>query len=131
MRRAISMSRSGIYLAPPHEGLTTHFRTTVVGNVHMSFAWLGYGSLIPRKHILDFLELMQSLTMPDEEQKMADNYFSVFRNEPPEIWIATNPALTEIGGGQAFTAGQEGDDRNNHHIVGPNIERGSASDLGL
>ena len=45
---------------------------------------------------------------------MADNYFSVLRNRPLETWFDQG---IELGGGQAFTVGSEGHERNKKHIV--------------
>lgn len=46
--------------------------------------------------------------------KMADNYFSILRNHPLETWFDQG---IELGGGQAFTVGSEGHERNKKHIV--------------
>ena len=45
---------------------------------------------------------------------MADNYFTILSNNIPERWFDGG---VELGGGQAFTVGQEGEERNNRHIV--------------
>jgi hypothetical protein len=50
------------------------------------------------------LLLLQVLNLPDEEMKMADNYFTVLRNHPPETWFDQG---IELGGGQAFIVGYE------------------------
>lgn len=50
---------------------------------------------------------------PNEIQ-MADNYFSVLRNQVAEVWIDGG---TEMGGGEPFTNGIEGEDRNWKYIV--------------
>jgi hypothetical protein len=62
----------------------------------------------------EFLLLLQILNCSEEEVKMADNYFSVLRNHPPETWFDQG---IELGGGQAFTVGSEGHERNKKHIV--------------
>ena len=46
--------------------------------------------------------------------KMADNYFAILSNRVPEIWFDQG---IELAGGQPFTVGVEGDERNNRHIV--------------
>ncbi|KAK1234867.1 hypothetical protein PQX77_001961 [Marasmius sp. AFHP31] len=88
-------------------------RITAGHRVHTSFNWLGYGSMIPRSESRGFLEATRALNLTEEEVKMADNYFSVLRNTFPENWFDQNIPL---GGGQAFTVGQEGTERNNQHI---------------
>jgi len=45
---------------------------------------------------------------------MADNYFTILSNTIPERWF---DAGIQLGGGQPFTVGQEGEERNNRHIV--------------
>ncbi|PFH52235.1 hypothetical protein AMATHDRAFT_140548 [Amanita thiersii Skay4041] len=108
-------STSSIHLLPPFEMLSSQFRTMDVGSdLHTSFAWLGYGTLIPRKMAKDFLSLLQQLNVSDEITKMADNYFTVLRNSIPEMWFDNG---VELGGGQPFTVGVEGDERNKHHIA--------------
>ena len=46
--------------------------------------------------------------------KMADNYYVVLKNRVPEVWMDQG---LELGGGEAFTVGTEGDERNAVHIV--------------
>ena len=62
----------------------------------------------------EFLSLLQVLKISKEETRMADNYFSVLRNHPLETWFDQG---IELGGGQAFTVGSEGDERNKKHVV--------------
>lgn len=62
----------------------------------------------------ELLSLLQILNFSREEMRMADNYFSVLRNHPPETWFDQG---IELGGGQAFTVGSEGHERNKRHIV--------------
>lgn len=62
----------------------------------------------------EFLLLLQILNCSKEEVKMADNYFSVLRNRPLETWFDQG---VELSGGQAFTVGSEGHERNKKHIV--------------
>lgn len=45
---------------------------------------------------------------------MADNYYTILSNRIPEIWFDQS---IELGGGQPFTVGSEGDERNNRHMV--------------
>lgn len=61
-----------------------------------------------------FLRLMDDLEFSGEERKMADNYFTILRNEFTEIW---HDQGIELGGGQPFTVGTEGEQRNRLHIV--------------
>ena len=61
-----------------------------------------------------FLSLIGNLGFNDEERKMADNYFTILRNDFTEIWYDQG---IELGGGQPFTVGTEGEQRNVLHIV--------------
>lgn len=46
--------------------------------------------------------------------KMADNFYAILSNEYSEIWFDQG---VELGGGEAFTVGVEGDERNRRYIV--------------
>jgi hypothetical protein len=46
--------------------------------------------------------LIDDLKFSDEERKMADNYFTILRNDFTEIW---HDQGIELGGGQPFTVG--------------------------
>ncbi|KIJ22007.1 hypothetical protein PAXINDRAFT_124419, partial [Paxillus involutus ATCC 200175] len=108
--------QSGIYLLPPHEHLSSRLRTTITRTgVHTGFAWLGHGAMIRKQRALEFVSLLHhdSLAMNWEDIKMADNYFTILSNEVPEIWFDQG---IELGGGQPFTIGREGDERNRRHI---------------
>lgn len=72
--------------------------------------------MINRQRALGFVSLLHddSLGMTEEQRKMADNYFSILSNEVPEIWFDQG---IELGGGQPFTVGHEGNERNRLHIV--------------
>ncbi|KAJ3812394.1 hypothetical protein F5876DRAFT_87741 [Lentinula aff. lateritia] len=108
-------SVSTIYLSPSHEVLSTILkRIRVKSKIHTSFAWLGYGAIMRRTQARDFLALMQHLNAFEDEMKMADNYYALLANVYPEVWFDQG---IELGGGQAFTQGAEGDERNNKHIV--------------
>lgn len=61
-----------------------------------------------------FLSLMDDLNLTGEERKMADNYFTILHNDFTEIW---HDQGIELGGGQPFTVGIEGEQRNALHIV--------------
>ncbi|ESK92671.1 hypothetical protein Moror_16004 [Moniliophthora roreri MCA 2997] len=112
--RASESSVSGIFLAPPHEVLFGSLMHVMVEpHIHTSFSWLGYGSIIRRSEAQAFLELMHSLNVTDEEFRMADNYFSILRNVFPETWFDQG---IELGGGEPFTVGEEGNERNRRHI---------------
>ena len=63
---------------------------------------------------MDFLALMRELNTTDEEMKMADNYYTILSNRIPEFWFDQG---VELGGGQPFTVGSQGEERNNKHIV--------------
>ena len=109
---------SAVYLLPPHERLSSDLRAVYTsdmdGNLHTSFAWLGHGTMMHRSLASEFLSLLQVLKISEEETRMADNYFSVLRNHPPETWFDQG---IELGGGQAFTVGSEGHERNKKHVV--------------
>jgi hypothetical protein len=114
-RRIEDNSISGIHLQPPDEMLTSQLRTVSIGQkIHATFAWLGYGTIIRRSQAIEFLSLLDQLELSEEERKMADNYFTILSNTIPERWF---DAGLELGGGQPFTVGQEGEERNNRHIV--------------
>lgn len=109
-----------IHLLPPHEHLRSFLSTVHVptgdGNrsIHTGFAWLGHGSMLHRTEASEFLSLMQILDASEEQMEMADNYFTILSNRVPEVWFDQG---LELGGGQPFTVGVEGDERNNLHIV--------------
>jgi hypothetical protein len=67
-----------------------------------------------RSLVSDFLTLMRDLRFSAEETKIADNYFSILNNRPVETWFDQG---IELGGGQPFTVGTEGNERNERHIV--------------
>ena len=109
------VSISGIHLQPPSEMLTSQLRTISVGQrIHTTFAWLGYGTIIRRSQAIEFLSLLNKLELSEEERKMADNYFTILSNTLPERWF---DAGVELGGGQPFTVGREGEERNDRHMV--------------
>ncbi|KAI0660596.1 hypothetical protein C8Q70DRAFT_62413 [Cubamyces menziesii] len=111
-----------VHLLPPHEHLSTalrevHIKTpddARISDIHVSFAWLGYGTMLRRSEAQQFLSLMRYLKVADEEMKMADNYFTILSNRVPEVWFDQG---FELGGGQPFTAGSEGDERNQRYIL--------------
>ncbi|CAL1694519.1 unnamed protein product [Somion occarium] len=112
-----------IHLSPSHEHLSTSLREIHVPgregsyyhpSIHTSFAWLGYGTILARSEALDFLDLMHHLNASDEEMKMADNYYTILSNRVPEVWFYQD---IELGGGEPFTVGSEGHERNNKHIL--------------
>lgn len=104
-----------IHLSPPLEHLSTQLRHYVYPPlVDTSFAWLGYGTLIRREQAQEFLTLLKEYDLNQEEIRMADNYFTILRNAGmPTTWFDDG---VELGGGQAFTVGKEGDERNWMHI---------------
>lgn len=107
---------SGIHLLPPHEHLTTALRTIEApsAGLHASFAWLGHGAMIRRSEAISFLSLLDHLNVSYDERQMADNYFTLLSNENAEVWLDQG---IELGGGEAFTVGSAGNERNNRHIV--------------
>ena len=72
--------------------------------------------MMNRQRILSFVSLLHDgpLGMAEEQIKMSDNYFAILTNEVPEIWFDQG---IELGGGQPFTVGHEGNERNRMHIV--------------
>lgn len=117
--RVTELERPGaVHLLPPHERLSSDLRAVHGRNLnstlHTSFSWLGHGTIMHRSLASELLSLLQILNFSREEMRMADNYFSVLRNHPPETWFDQG---IELGGGQAFTVGSEGHERNKRHIV--------------
>jgi hypothetical protein len=108
-------AQSGIHLLPPHEMLSSQvLRVNTSYGAHTGFAWLGHGAMIHRAQASEFLDLMHLLNATEWEMKMADNYFTILRNDWPEVWFDQG---IELGGGEAFTVGSEGEERNRLHIV--------------
>ena len=111
-----------IHLLPAHEHLSTSLREIHVQNdpgaalpeIHTGFAWLGHGTMLHRSEAVDFLKLMRRLKTSEAEMKMADNYYTILGNRVPEVWFDQG---IELGGGEPFTVGTEGEERNNRHIV--------------
>lgn len=116
LRHRIRETGRSIHLLPPKEALSSLLREIEIPalGIHTSFAWLGHGAIIPRLQAVEFLHLLDTVNATEEERKMADNYFTILSNSIPEIWFDQG---LELGGGQPFTVGIEGDDRNNRHIV--------------
>lgn len=113
--RVLRTPDHSIHLLPPHEVLSSQLRTAVTPDgVHTSFAWLGHGTILPRAGAADFLALLHHLNASEDEMKMADNYFTILNNRIPEVWFDQG---IELGGGQPFTVGMEGDERNKIHII--------------
>ncbi|KZV70959.1 hypothetical protein PENSPDRAFT_578573 [Peniophora sp. CONT] len=105
-----------VHLLPPHERLSSELRYVCNEGrgLHTSFAWLGHGAILRRSLVQRFLSSMQLVNATEEQLLMADNYYSVLLNEPPEVWFDQG---IELGGGQAFTVGSEGELRNRRHIM--------------
>ncbi|KAG9222431.1 hypothetical protein CCMSSC00406_0002766 [Pleurotus cornucopiae] len=115
MRARIPQSEErGIHLLPPHEMLSTTLRpiNPPSTDIHTGFAWLGHGAMISRTRATEFLQLMNEYAT-EEQLKMADNYYTILANRIPEVWFDQGIPL---GGGEAFTVGSEGDERNERHI---------------
>ncbi|KAJ7047551.1 hypothetical protein C8F04DRAFT_1059304 [Mycena alexandri] len=105
-----------IYLLPPDESLSSHLLSvsSPSTNITFGFSWLGYGSLILRSNAESFLSLLKRIGASEEENKMADNYYSILRNSVPEVWTG---CPIPLGGGGDFTVGEEGVARNRKHIA--------------
>ncbi|KAI0652386.1 hypothetical protein C8Q79DRAFT_937363 [Trametes meyenii] len=111
-----------IHILPSHEHLSTILREihvkspaeSHVSDIHTSFAWLGHGAMLRRSDAQQFLSLMRFLKVTDDELKMADNFFTILSNRVPEIWFDQG---FELGGGQPFTIGPEGDERNQNYTL--------------
>ena len=106
-----------IHLLPPHEHVSSTSLTgySLGGRIHTRFAWLGHGTIMHRELSESFLSLIGDLNFTGEERNMADNYFTILRNDFAEIWYDQG---VDLGGGQPFTVGTEGEKRNRMHIVG-------------
>lgn len=104
-----------IHLLPPPDHLSTQLRHYVQPPlVNTSFAWLGYGTLVRREQAKEFLTLLKEYDLNQGEMRMADNYFTILRNAGvPTTWFDDG---VELGGGQPFTVGSEGNERNWRHI---------------
>lgn len=104
-----------IHLLPPPEHLSTQLRHYVQPPlVDTSFAWLGYGTLVRREQAKEFLTLLKEYDLNQAELRMSDNYFTILRNAGmPTIWF---DEVVELGGGQPFTVGSEGNEHNWQHI---------------
>ncbi|KZT72881.1 hypothetical protein DAEQUDRAFT_722509 [Daedalea quercina L-15889] len=121
-RVASSYEPHTIHLLPSHEHLSSTLReihvpkpgSPYLSDIHTSFAWLGHGAMIHRSQAEEFLSLMRYLRASADEMKMADNYFTILSNRVPEIWFDQSFGL---GGGNAFTVGDEGHQRNMKHIL--------------
>ncbi|KAG1749727.1 uncharacterized protein EDB91DRAFT_1109351 [Suillus paluster] len=113
--RALGTPDHSIHLLPSHEVLSTQLRTVVTSyGAHTSPAWLGHGTILPRTKASEFLALLHHLNASEDEMKMADNYFTILNNRIPEVWFDQG---VELGGGQPFTVGIEGNERNNIHVI--------------
>ncbi|KAF4612301.1 hypothetical protein D9613_004250 [Agrocybe pediades] len=113
--RMVNGNMPSIHLQPPDEMFTSEMRELVkASNLHTTFAWLGYGTIILRTQAAEFLSLLEKLQLSKEEHEMADNYFTILSNRMPERWF--DPGIP-LGGGVAFTVGTEGEERNNRHIL--------------
>jgi len=114
-RIRLSESPKSIHLLPPHEHLSSTSLTgySLDGRIHTRFAWLGHGTMMHRELSESFISLIDDMNFSREERKMADNYFTILRNDFTEIWYDQG---VELGGGQPFTVGTEGEQRNRMHI---------------
>jgi hypothetical protein len=54
------------------------------------------------------------LNVSEDEMKMADNFYTVLSNRVQEVWFDQG---VELGGGEAFTVGEQGVERNRKYIV--------------
>lgn len=97
--------------------------STADNSIKTTFAWLGHGAFLRRKAAIGFLRSMQGLNATDEEMKMADNYFTILANHQKYGEILFDHGI-ELGGGQPFTVGTEGDIRNERHMVRLSCQQG-------
>ncbi len=70
--------------------------------------------MMHRSEAQSFLNIMRYVKATPDEFKMADNFFAILKNKVPEVWFDQG---FELGGGQAFTVGSEGDERNKNYTV--------------
>ena len=113
--RMAEAQTTSLHLLPPHEMLYSRLSTIKIDpTVHTLFAWLGYGTIMRRSEVQNFMYLFKALNATEDILKMADNYFTVLSNRLPELWFDQSH---ELGGGTPFTVGAAGEERNNHHIV--------------
>ena len=109
-------STPSVHLLPAHEHLLSRLRavTSYDKKISTSFAWLGFGTFVRQHAVCEFLQLLKQLNLSEVEMQMADNYFTILANRQAEIWFDHG---IELGGGQPFTVGSEGDERNDKHMV--------------
>ena len=70
--------------------------------------------MVRRRQAEEFLTLPKEYDLNKEEIQVADNYFTLLRNAGmPTTWFNDG---VELGGGQSFTVGNEGDECNWRHI---------------
>ncbi|KAK7061562.1 rab geranylgeranyltransferase [Favolaschia claudopus] len=103
-----------IFHLPPDEFISGHLLSIQSPLLDFGFSWLGYGAMILRSNAQSFLALLDTLQASKQEKQMADNYFTILKNEFPEIW--TGHPISLFGGGD-FTVGEEGVARNRKHIA--------------
>lgn len=108
-----------LHLLPPEDHLKSILSTISHGiDIQASFAWFGYGAMVSRIAVTEFVALMNDsgweTPFSEDEKRMADNYFTILSNRIPEIWVDKGHPL---GHENAFTVGAEGDDRNWKYIV--------------
>lgn len=111
---SITNGAGPIYLSPPDEYISTSLRTVYGPKFSTSFTWLGYGTYMERRTAVDFLRMASLLQLSPNMSLMLDNYFSILKNDVPEIW---HGHTLELRGGQAFTRGDEGRLRNLMHMA--------------
>ncbi|KAF8315329.1 hypothetical protein DL93DRAFT_2155233, partial [Clavulina sp. PMI_390] len=111
---------ASIQLLAPDEYLKSilaRLTSTTDTPLNTTFAWFGFGAIVPRVAIVEFLRLLDApdwqTPFSEDEKRMADNYYSVLSNRIPDIWVDKGQPL---GHEHAFTVGAEGDDRNWQYI---------------
>jgi hypothetical protein len=113
--RIAELQQTAIHLLPAHEMLYSTLSTIRTrSSVYALFAWLGYGTIVERSQVQEFLNLLRTVNATDDVLRMADNYFTILSNRIPELWFDQNH---ELGGGAPFTVGVVGEERNKRHIV--------------
>lgn len=116
----VGPSVPSIHLLSPEDYMNS-FLTRVSGdnNLHTLFAWLGFGTLVRRKHVSAFMALVHDPSwrhkFSEGELRMLDNYFTLLSNRESEVWIDMGNPLNQE---EAFTVGDVGDDRNWKYTVG-------------
>ncbi|TDL28081.1 hypothetical protein BD410DRAFT_835322 [Rickenella mellea] len=111
----VTPNKRSIHLLPPHEHSLSRLRTVQHSHTKVvtTFAWLGHGTFVAKSSVSEFLKRLHFLQLPEDELRMADNYFTILRAQLPEIWLDQG---IELAGGEPFTVGEEGHIRNTNAL---------------